>query len=326
MNDKFAFIAAEQDYYDSQDRAGAPVAQLSLTAMCAVLVVSRSGYYDWCQHVPSARAVRRAKITVHVRAAFEAGRGTYGARRVHAILARSHDLQVAGAGLDLVRDIMRELDLVACQPRAYRNTTLRDGDESDQIQDRVGRDFTAPVPGCKLVGDITYVRTWAGWLYLATVIDCHTKGVIGWAMADHMRTDLICDAITMAATNVTFTTDAVFHSDRGSQGEIKWSSQHLERGGVACAQQSWSRRVVVGSRLRIGRSGLGCGPRAGRRRPGRSSVGSGVWLPGVSPVRSRRWPWACRPRSGRGGSGTVAACHRSVWPSPRAPVPVVARA
>ncbi len=232
MNEKLEFIAAEQDYYDSQDRAGAPVDQLSLTAMCAVLVVSRSGYYDWCQHVPSARAVRRATVTVHVRAAFEAGRGTYGARRVHAILARSHDLQVAGAGLDLVRDIMRELDLVACQPRAYRNTTVRDGEEPDQIQDRVGRDFTAPVPGCKLVGDITYVRTWAGWLYLATVIDCHTKGVIGWAMADHMRTDLICDAVSMAATNVTFAENAVFHSDRGSQYTSAQFVEHLRANGL----------------------------------------------------------------------------------------------
>ena len=90
---------------------------------------------------------------------------------------------------------------VACQPRAYRTTTVRDED-TPPVTDHVGRDFTAPAPGCKLVGDITYVRTWEGWLYLATVIDCHTKAVVGWSMAEHMRTDLICDAIDMAATNV----------------------------------------------------------------------------------------------------------------------------
>jgi len=227
VNEKFAFIAAEQDYYDSQDRAGSPVPRLSLTAMCTVLVVSRSGYYDWSKHVSSARTLRRAKVTDHACAAFEAGRGTYGARRVHAILARSHDPQVASAGLDLVRDILREQDLIACQPRAYRTTTVRGGDEPDQIQDHVGRDFTAEVPGTKMVGDITYIGTWAGWLYLATVIDCHTKGVIGWAMADHMRTDLICDAITMAATNVTFAPDAVFHSDRDSQYGSAQFAAHL---------------------------------------------------------------------------------------------------
>ncbi len=120
MSERYAFIAAEQDYYASQTRAGAPVEQLAVSRMCAVLEVSTSGYYDWCKAVPSARAVRRAKITEHVRAAFQAGRGAYGARRVHAILTRSQDPEVASVGLDLVRDIMREHDLVACQPRAYR--------------------------------------------------------------------------------------------------------------------------------------------------------------------------------------------------------------
>jgi len=233
VNEKLEFIAAEQDYYDSQSRAGTPVPRLALTVMCHLLEVSRSWYYDWTKYVPSPRAARRAKVTQHVRAAFEAGRGTYGARRVHAILARSHDPQVANVGLDMVRDIMREQDLVACQPRAYRTTTVRDGEQSDQIQDHVGRDFTAPAPGCKLVGDITYIRCWSGWLYLATVIDCHTKAVIGWAMADHMRTDLICDAISMAATNVTFTEETVFHSDRGSQYTSAQFAKHLDRHGIS---------------------------------------------------------------------------------------------
>lgn len=232
MNEKLEFIAAEQDYCDSQERAGISVPRLALTVMCQLLEVSRSWYYDWCKQVPSARAARRAKVTVHVRAAFEVGRGTYGARRVHAILARSHDPQVASAGLDLVRDMMRELGLVACQPRAYRTTTVRDAQEPDQIQDRVERNFSAPAPGCKLVGDITYIRCWSGWLYLATVIDCHTRAVVGWAMADHMRTDLICDAISMAATNVTFTTGAVFHSDRGSQYTSDQFAKHLKANGL----------------------------------------------------------------------------------------------
>ncbi len=73
------------------------------------------------------------------------------------------------------------------------------------------------MPGAKLVGDITYVRTWSGWLYLATVIDCHSRAVVGWSMAEHMRTSLVCDALSMAAATVDFPGGAVFHSDRGTQ-------------------------------------------------------------------------------------------------------------
>lgn len=235
MSERYAFIAAEQDFYSSQARAGAPVEQLPLVRMCAALEVSRSGYYDWRTAVPSARELRRAKVTEHVHAAFELGRGTYGVRRVRAVLSRSEDPQVASAGLDLIRDIMHQEGLVACQPRAYRTTTVRDGEGTAPVADHVGRDFTAPAPGCKLVGDITYVRTWEGWLYLATVIDCHTKAVVGWSMAEHMRTDLICDAIDMAATNVSFTEGAVFHSDRGSQYTSSQFSDHLKSHGLTAS-------------------------------------------------------------------------------------------
>lgn len=232
MSERFAFIAAERDYYSSQERAGVPVEKLALTRMCSALEVSRSGYYDWCQAVPSARELRRAKVTEHVRAAFTAGRGAYGARRVLAVLSNSSDPEVASAGFDLVRDIMRTEGLVACQPRAYRTTTVADPDNQHQIPDRVGRDFTAQAPGFKLVGDITYVRTWQGWLYLATVIDCHSKAVVGWSMADHMRTDLICDAIDMAATNVEFAEGAHFHSDRGTQYTSDQFAKHLASHGL----------------------------------------------------------------------------------------------
>lgn len=235
MSERYAFIAAERDYYDSQERAGIPVERLPLTRMCAAVEVSRSGFHDWENAEPSARALRRAKVTEHVHAAFEAGRGTYGARRVHAVLQRSADPQVASAGFDLVRDIMRTDGLVACQPRAYRTTTVRDQDHEAEIADHVDRDFTADAPGCKLVGDITYVRTWEGWLYLATVIDCHSKAVVGWSMAENMRTDLICDAIDMAATNVDFADNALFHSDRGSQYTSEQFAQHLESHGLTAS-------------------------------------------------------------------------------------------
>ena len=222
MSDKYALIAAEQ-------ATGEPAP--SVSAMCAGLEVSRSGFYDWQRAEPSKRQRRRAKVTRHVHGAFEAGRGTYGVRRVHAILTRCTDPEVASASIDLVRAIMREEGLAACQPRGYKVTTEQDPD-ADPIRDRLHRDFTADTPGAKLVGDITYIKTWEGWLYLATVIDCCTKQVLGWSMADHMRTDLICDALTMAATRHQLAEGAIFHSDRGTQYTSAQFAKHLESLGI----------------------------------------------------------------------------------------------
>ena len=89
--------------------------------------------------------------------------------------------------------VMRELGLVACQPRPFRPVTTIAGDAME-LPDLVRRDFTATAPGCKLVGDITYIPTWEGWLFLATVLDCFSKKVVGYAMADHMRTSLVAEA------------------------------------------------------------------------------------------------------------------------------------
>ncbi|MBF6302668.1 IS3 family transposase [Nocardia amamiensis] len=110
---------------------------------------------------------------------------------------------------------MRELDLVPCQPKPWRPATT-EADIGHRIPDLVQRDFTAAAPGEKFVSDITYIRTAEGWLYLATVIDCYTKMVAGWSMADHYRTPLIEAARDMAATRVDIRPGAIFHSDRGS--------------------------------------------------------------------------------------------------------------
>ncbi len=238
MSDKYELIAAELADQDSRTRLPGAHDQsgdlIGVSGMCRALKVSRSGFYDWRSAALSARTLRRRVITTHVRAAFDVGRGTYGARRVHAMLTRSSDPVVASVGVDLVRDIMREEGLVACQPRAYRTTTTPDP-ATPAVPDHLGRDFTAPAPGVRLVGDITYVRTWAGWLYLATVIDCATKAVIGWSMAEHMRADLVCDAITMAATNVELADNVVFHSDRGSQYTSGQFAAHLKRYGITAS-------------------------------------------------------------------------------------------
>ena len=121
---------------------------------------------------------------------------------------------------------MRELGLEPCQPRPWR-VSLTEGDGQEHgIPDLVNRDFTADAPGEKMVGDITYIPTWEGWLFLATVIDCHTKAVIGWAAGDNYKTPLIQQAIGMAARNFSLADGAVFHSDRGSNDGFKGSSQH----------------------------------------------------------------------------------------------------
>jgi putative transposase len=221
VSDKFTAISAE--------RAN-PACPYPVIKMCTWLGVSASGFYEFESAPPSPRQLRRAKVALHVTAAFELGRGTYGVRRVSEVLGRSADPDVASASLRLVRSIMAEEDLHACQPRAYRVTTTQDPDgPADPIADHVHRDFTAEAPGTKLVGDITYISTWQGWLYLATVIDCHNRAVIGWSMADHMRTSLVEDALTMAATQTHLQPKCVFHSDRGSQYTSSDFAKHLKR-------------------------------------------------------------------------------------------------
>jgi putative transposase len=122
------------------------------------------------------------------------------------------------AGPELVRSLMRELGLAPCQPRPWRvSLTEGDGQEHD-IPDLVDRDFTADAPGRKMAGDITYIPTWEGWLFLATVIDCHTKAVIGWAADDNYKTPLIEKAIGMAARNYPLAGNAIFLSDYAEDG------------------------------------------------------------------------------------------------------------
>jgi transposase InsO family protein len=199
VTEKYEFIDGEK-------------ANFPISRMCAWLEVSTSGFHDWRTRPASATVERHEELKLVVRHAFDESDGTYGYRRVHAVLAR----RGVAAGPELVRALMRELGLVPCQPRPWRRTTLP-GREDSEIPDLVKRDFTAAEPGRKFVGDITYIHTWEGFLFLATVIDCHTKMVVGWSMADHMRTSLIADALDMAAGNVVLRKDCIFHSDRGSQ-------------------------------------------------------------------------------------------------------------
>lgn len=204
--------------------------------MCRWLVVSRSGFYEWRVRPASATAERREWLKGQITGIFTEYLEAYGYRRVHAELCR----RGARVSPETVRSLMRELGLVACQPAQWRPVTT-DADDRHRIPDLVQRDFTAQAPGTKFVGDATYIPTWEGFLYLATVIDCYSRKVVGWAMADHFKTPLIEAAMDMAAVNVQIVEQAIFHSDRGSN----YTSDAFAR-----------KLVAMGMRQSVGRTGV----------------------------------------------------------------------
>ena len=204
MSEKYAFIAAQ---YADQAPDAPTIAQ-----MLCWLGVSKSGFYEWDGRPPSQTDARREELKVKVKTLFDEFDGTYGYRRIHAELVRAGER----VGDELVRKLMRELNLIAVQPKPYKRTTIP-GDPAQPVADLLCRDFTAERPGAKLVGDITYIPTWEGWLFLATVIDCFNKEVIGYSMAEHMRTQLVTGALDMAARNYVLEPDCIMHSDRGTQ-------------------------------------------------------------------------------------------------------------
>jgi putative transposase len=207
-------VSARYELIDAEKDTRTPdgARTYSVVKMCEWLEVSTSGYYEWRDRPQSATAARREHLRHLVGDIFTEFDETYGYRRVHAELARRGERCTP----ELVRSLMRELGLVPCQPRPWRHSLTEPDACPASIPDLVRRDFTAPAPGKKLVGDITYIPTWEGWLYLATVIDCHTKEVVGWATGDNYKAPLITAAITMAARNHRIGPDAIFHSDRGS--------------------------------------------------------------------------------------------------------------
>jgi transposase InsO family protein len=224
VTEKFEFIDAEY----AACRESCDIYVPSIVKMCRWMEVSRSGFYGWRKAPESATAKRRAELALVITRSFDESNETYGYRLVRADLA-AWGVQ---AGPELVRSIMRELGLEPCQPKPWRfSLTEGDGQEHD-IPDLVNRDFTAAAPGEKMVGDITYIPTWQGWVYLATVIDCHTKAVIGWAIDDNYKTPLIERAIEMAARNYSLADEAIFHTDRGSNYTSGQFAGTLRRLGI----------------------------------------------------------------------------------------------
>jgi len=181
--------------------------------MCEQLGVARSSYYAWRDRTETPTQARRRELAEQVNRVFDDSRATSGCRRVAAQLNR----EGIECSVGLVADLMRELGLKAVQPRGYKRTTIP-GEQPVDSPDLIGRNFTAGgVPGERLVGDITYLRTGEGWLYLATVIDLATRMVVGWQLADHMRTSLVIDALRMGIDARLVAPGAIFHSDRGCQ-------------------------------------------------------------------------------------------------------------
>jgi putative transposase len=221
VSDKYAFIDAECATEPAEGDAP------TVVQMCGWLGVSKSGYYDWRSRPQSAAAKRRELLKVKIKALFEANGEEYGYRRMHQALVRGGERCCP----ELVRELMRELGLQPCQPRPWRHSLTEQG-PAGPIPDLVKRDFTARKPGEKMVGDITYIPTWDGWLYLATVIDCATRKIVGWAMDDNYKTPLITAAIKMAARNLDLPEGAIFHSDRGSNYTSAEFAGELEKLGI----------------------------------------------------------------------------------------------
>jgi len=200
--------------------------EFPIAALCRRLDVSTSGYYAWARRGPSARARRDAALLERIRQLHTASGGTYGAPRIH------RDLVEEGhrVGRKRVARLMREAGLRGVTRRKWVTTTQREP-AARPAPDQVQRDFTATAPDQCWVADITYIRTWSGFLYLAIVLDVWNRRVVGWATASHMRSDLVIQALDMAAYQ-RGVRGVIHHSDQGSQYTAEAFRRRCEELGV----------------------------------------------------------------------------------------------
>jgi putative transposase len=195
----FRFIAAERACH-------------SVKTLCRVLGVSRSGFHAWSSRPLSARALSDQLLLERVRQLHLASRRTYGSPRIY------RDLRADGVavGRKRVERLMRQDGLSGTIKRRRGQTTIRVAGVR-VAEDLVKRDFRPPAPDQLWVADITYLRTWQGWLYLAVVVDCFSRRVVGWALEDNMRAELVVDALEQALQRRRPQRGLVHHSDQGSQ-------------------------------------------------------------------------------------------------------------
>ncbi|MFD9286535.1 IS3 family transposase, partial [Streptomyces mirabilis] len=199
--------------------------------LCDILGIARSSFYYW-RRTAAARAARQAadeRLAARIRKVHKDSDGTYGAPRVTAEL---RDDGGQAVNHKRVARIMRTIGIEGVRLRRRHRTTIADP-AAVKAPDLIGRDFTATEVNTKYVGDITYLSVGGGkFCYLATVIDLCSRRLAGWAIADHMRTELVTDALAAAIRTRGSLAGAVMHTDHGSQGGFNWSSQHFDLGGV----------------------------------------------------------------------------------------------
>ncbi len=200
--------------------------QHSVATLCRVLQVSESGYHAWTKRQPSEHARQDATLSERVQAIHARSKGTYGVPRVHA--------ELAAEGLHVSRKrvarLMRASGLQGASRRKWCTTTVRD-ERARPAPDLVQRDFTADGPDKLWVADITYVPTWAGFLYLAVVLDVWSRRIVGWAMAPHLRTELVLQALDMALKQRR-PQGVIHHSDQGTQYTSVAFGLHCQQAAV----------------------------------------------------------------------------------------------
>ena len=186
---------------------------VSVVRLCHALGMSTSGYYAGRQRGPSQRALANEALLVHLRAIRVETHETYGSPRMHAeLVARGQPCSV-----NRVARLMRLAHLPARHKRPYHPKTTCPDPTRAVVPNRLAQDFTADAPNQKWVGDITYIPTGQGWLYLAAVLDLHSRRIVGWALDQTMTTDLVCAALEMAFGRCQPAAGLLHHTDRGSQ-------------------------------------------------------------------------------------------------------------
>ena len=200
--------------------------EFEVSLMCEVLHVSRSGYYAWRKRPVSQREMANQQLLEKIEAAYVASRGCYGSPRIY------EEVKAAmPCSLNRVARLMRQHGIRAKQAKRFKTTTRRN-EHHEVVPNHLNRDFTAQRPGEKWCGDLTYVWTAAGWLYLAVVIDLYSRRVVGWAMGARMTAQLVIDAFQMAWQQGRPPAGLTFHSDRGSQYTSHAFQQLLQQHGV----------------------------------------------------------------------------------------------
>jgi putative transposase len=208
---KFAFVSAERSNH-------------AVTALCRIVGASVSGFYAWLHAVPAVqvRAEAEAALRRHIGRVFATQRRVYGLPRVHAELRRDGRRHSRRR----IERLMREMGLSA-RRKSHRVPRTTDSRHDLPIASNLlERNFGALRPDAVWLADISYIATDEGWLYLAAVKDLATRQIVGWSMADHLRAELCVDALVMALHRYQPAHGLIHHSDRGSQGGFKWSSQH----------------------------------------------------------------------------------------------------